>query len=45
MWYENCFGVNDVPYILNNMLNLKSQFWYLPQTASLALVGYKRLQK
>ena len=30
---------NNVPWILNNMLNLKCQFWYLSQRASLARVG------
>ena len=33
------FWCQNVPWILNNMLNLKCQFWYLPQRASLAHVG------
>ena len=33
------FWCQNVPKILNNMLNLKCQFWYLPQRASLAHVG------
>ena len=32
-WYQND------PWILNNTLNLKCQFWYLPQRASLARLG------
>ena len=33
------FWCQTVPWILNNMLNLKCQFWFLPQRASLARVG------
>ena len=33
------FWSQNVPKILNNILKLRCQFWYLPQRASLACVG------
>ena len=33
------FWSQNVPLILNNILNLKCQFYYLPQRTSLARIG------
>ena len=38
-WYENRFGIKLFLRYWTYMLNLKCQFWYLPQRASLARVG------